>query len=373
MPYQTRIAKVEGDPEPSVAEAADLLRQGELVAFPTETVYGLGADATNPRAIQKIFEAKQRPADNPLIVHVAGRDMARAYSSQTSPYVDVLADHFWPGPLTVVLPAAALLRKSLCAGLDTVALRMPNHPLALALIAATGVGLAAPSANLSGKPSPTTAQHVFHDLGGRIPLILDGGPCRVGIESTVLDLSTSVPLILRPGMVTAADLTRVLGFPVAYADDRESKKRSPGTRYRHYSPRARVFLLDPSVSEASFQRLLTFLEHGGSVGYIGNRIVPARQHGLSLEHLEYGPESLGPNLYAALRSMDERAVASVVIDGIREELGGFTIMDRLKKAASFYFKTSAETESYLQNRRADEDNRDDFPPKNTWVPDRERR
>jgi L-threonylcarbamoyladenylate synthase len=225
-----------------VGQAAHLLRQGAVVAFPTETVYGLGADIFLPAAIAQIYAAKGRPSDNPLIAHVTDRAMAATIADYLPPAFDQLVRRCWPGPLTLVVPKKSTVPDI---GLATIGIRCPQHPLALALIAAVGHPLVAPSANLSGRPSPTTAAHVRADLDGKIAAILDGGPCLVGIESTILDLTTPVPTILRPGAITAADISAVLGVPVAMAehDDQSANiPKAPGMKYRHYAPTVPVYI-----------------------------------------------------------------------------------------------------------------------------------
>lgn len=227
---------LDGTLDADIDHAAELLRAGQLVAFPTETVYGLGADAFSAEAVAAVYRAKERPADNPLIVHLAN-SAAMERCALVNDAARRLASMFMPGPLTLVLPALDAVPEIVRAGLFTVALRVPDHSVARALIERSGP-LVAPSANRSGRPSPTRAEHVMSDLGGRIAAVLDGGPCRVGIESTVLDLSGDEPLLLRPGIVSREEIESVLGLPVrllAGGDD-EAARRSPGTRHRHYAP-----------------------------------------------------------------------------------------------------------------------------------------
>lgn len=240
----------EPEPEPLIRSAAEILRRGGLVAFPTETVYGLGADATNPAAVAKIFAAKGRPGTNPLIVHVADAEVARRYVAAWPAAAGALAERFWPGPLTLVLPKRpGLVVDAVTAGLPTVGVRVPNHPLALRLLRAFDGPVAAPSANLSNHVSPTTAQHVREELGAKVDLILDGGACDVGIESTVLDLSAARPAILRPGRVTRAEIESVIG-PVAdlagQVSPAEAAAASPGQHERHYAPRTTAYRFNPA-------------------------------------------------------------------------------------------------------------------------------
>ena len=234
-----------------IGEAAEALRVGRLVAFPTETVYGLGANALDPSAVKRIFEAKGRPATNPLIVHVTGPAQAQELAAVWPRAAEALAQHFWPGPLTLVLPRTLRVCDEVTGGGPTVALRMPAHPVALALLEAAGVPIAAPSANRSSRLSPTTAQHVVRQLGGLIDIILDAGPCRGGIESTVLDLTTLPPRILRPGLITATEIRAVIGLPVddtmTAAHHGDKPARSPGQMARHYAPRTRLVLASPDA------------------------------------------------------------------------------------------------------------------------------
>lgn len=327
--------------DPAVAEAAALLRTGGLAAFPTETVYGLGADATNREAVEEIFYVKGRPADNPVIVHIADLAMLETVAASGDPRVARLAASFWPGPLTLVLPAKEAVRPA-CRGLDTVGVRMPDHPVALALLRAAGVPVAAPSANRSGRPSPTTAQHVLDDLGGRIPLILDGGPCRIGIESTVLDLSTPALQVLRPGHVSAEAIAETLGAPLSPATE-EALWRSPGTHHPHYRPQAPVIVLGPGLSDAVVARLIARLIAllDGRLGYVatGTRN-PVRAPSLEIIHTGQG---LASGLYASLRELDLRGVAAILVEAPPH---GEAVWDRLRRAAWRVITTDAEADSF---------------------------
>ena len=233
----------------SIRRAAALLRAGELVAFPTETVYGLGADALNAEASARIFAAKGRPADNPLIAHIAGENgLAGLIALEPCACARALMRAFWPGPMTLIFPKSPRVPREVTAGLDTVAVRMPSHPVARALISAAQTPIAAPSANRSGRPSPTTAAHVLEDMEGRIPLILDGGPCEVGLESTVVDVTGARPRILRPGGVTLEMLEGVVGDVdvdegVLHQLQAGSQARSPGMKYKHYAPKGEVTIV----------------------------------------------------------------------------------------------------------------------------------
>jgi len=308
----------------SIAEAARLIRAGELVAFPTETVYGLGGDATNARAVAKIFEAKGRPQFNPLISHVAGASDARRLV-QWNTTADKLAAKFWPGPLTLVLPRAAGSPIALLAtaGLDTVAIRAPAHPMAQALIAAAGVPIAAPSANRSGAVSPTRAEHVAESLGDKVAMILDGGPCTVGVESTVLDLTSERPVLLRPGGATREAIEAVIG-PVALSDALPSggaARKSPGQLRSHYAPGRPVRLEATSVS--ADEGLLAF----------GPRPLAGARKTLNLSVAGDLGEAAA-NLFADLRALDRPDIVRIAVMPVPHSGLGLAINDRLRRAAA---------------------------------------
>lgn len=308
----------------SVAEAAALLRAGKLVAFPTETVYGLGGDATNDRAVAAIFEAKGRPQFNPLISHVL--DAAAAQSLvQWSETAEKLAARFWPGPLTLVLPRAKDSPISLLAtaGLDTMAIRAPSHSVAQALIRATGRPIAAPSANRSGAVSPTRAEHVAESLGERVPLILDGGPCLVGVESTVLDLTAAQPTLLRPGGATREGIEAVVG-PIALSDaipGGEAAPRSPGQLASHYAPARPVRLGATSVS--ADEGLLAFGPGAPQGAMLTCNLSPSGDLG-----------EAAANLFAMLRSLDRPGIGRIAVMPIPQTGLGLAINDRLRRAAA---------------------------------------
>jgi L-threonylcarbamoyladenylate synthase len=324
--------------DPALLAAAAILRRGGLVAFPTETVYGLGANALNPEAVEKIFAAKQRPHWDPVIVHVANVAAARALTLAWPRSADRLAEVFWPGPLTMLLPRAAQVPALCTAGRDKVGVRMPSHPVALALIAAAGVPIAAPSANRFGHTSPTTAAHVLADLDGRIDAILDAGSCDVGVESTVLDPTADPPVIYRPGGITAEQIRSVLGS-VRVAERNVSTEvppeslESPGLGIRHYAPRAHLILVE---SEAEFHLALAReapLHRTGAL--LPSGWATPKQNVTALPWGNWSePESLARDLYQQLRSLDDLGVEVIVCpmpppDGI-----GLAIRDRLRKAAS---------------------------------------
>lgn len=311
-------------------KAAALIHAGGLVAFPTETVYGLGAAINDPEAIKKIFTVKSRPAANPLIVHIAHPDQFGEVAAAVPETARRLAGCFWPGPLSLVLPRAPEVSPLVSAGLSTVAIRMPDHPVALALIAAAKVPVAAPSANLSGRPSPTSARHVLEDLAGKIEAVLDGGPCPVGVESTVLDLSGARPVILRPGAITPEELAAVLGStPVmAFAHAGNASPR-PGMKFRHYAPRSRLYLITGPPGRR--HRLAVRLTR-----YFCSRGLPAAH----FNPAEFGflsrkePSRLAHSFYAALRSYDQAGIRIILAEEIPSCGVGATIMNRLRLAAT---------------------------------------
>jgi L-threonylcarbamoyladenylate synthase len=315
-----------------IARAAAVIRRGGLVAFPTETVYGLGADATNEEAVRKIFEAKRRPADNPLIAHVAGRYMLDRVASGVSPASERLIERFWPGPLTLVFARKPAVAESVTAGLDTVAVRMPENRVAIDLIRAADVPVAAPSANVSGRPSPTRASHVLRDLEGRVDMILDGGATNIGIESTVLDMTADPPVILRPGWVTRELLSETIG-PVSALPSAEESRRSPGTRHRHYSPRARVVLIEGAKPQFIARVCGEYLKEG-RVGFIGSAQIDIDEPGFYSINLANNACAYARSIYNALRELDEKDVRVIVVEGIDESREGAAVMDRLRRAAS---------------------------------------
>jgi L-threonylcarbamoyladenylate synthase len=319
-----------------IEQAALIIRLGGLVAFPTETVYGLGADAMNEQAVQKIFQAKGRPADNPLIVHVNSREMLYRVAGEVNDKASRLIEKFCPGPLTLVLTRQPEVAPTVSAGLQTVAVRMPNHLVALALIDKADTPIAAPSANSSGKPSPTSALHVLRDLDGRLEMILDGGTTDIGIESTVLDVTQDVPMILRPGWITQEMIAEIVG-EVRQAISEDELKRSPGTRYRHYSPRARVVLLE-NVPAEFIHKFCTDLLKTEFVGLISKTPVFIDDSHFAAILLEDSPVDYARQIYAALRELDEKNPGVIVVEGINEKGEGIAVMDRLKRAASEFHR-----------------------------------
>ena len=323
----------------SIALAADLLRRGELVALPTETVYGIAADARNPEAVKKIFEAKGRPQDNPLIVHICGMQMLHGLVSSVPPWAQKLAAAFWPGPLTMVLPRGPEVADVTCAGLDTVGIRMPSHPVVQAVIQASGVAFAAPSANLSGKPSPTNAADTFADMDGRLPLILDGGESKVGVESTVVSVVGEHPVLLRPGYITKEQMEAALGEEVLVSHAILEKlrpgetARSPGMKYKHYAPKAQV-----TIVQGSFAQYRAYVAaHAGPGVYA--LCFDGEGAQLPVPAIEYGgagdDAAQAHHLFAALRALD-RAGARVAYARAPERDGvAMAVYNRLLRAAAF--------------------------------------
>lgn len=336
MRHETLMVKVDpSNPEKeAIAKAAEIIKRGGLVAFPTETVYGLGADALNPGAVKRIFLAKGRPLDNPIIVHVADLEHLRILTDDMMAEAATLMERFWPGPLTLLFKRSAKVPKAVTAGQKTVAVRMPKNNVALALIRAFGGPIAAPSANLSGRPSGTTGIHVFQDLGGKIDLVLDAGPVEVGVESTVLDISTHPPTILRPGAVTTEQLEQTIG-EVVMGKERQLLRRSPGTRYRHYSPKAGVILAEENNKEMIAQLIEQYTKEGRKVGvitrqphfYQSNKKVIVKA--MPPELKEYAKQ-----MFAVIRELDEEEVDEIIVEEVEEKGIGTAIMDRLRRAAS---------------------------------------
>ncbi|WP_318506797.1 L-threonylcarbamoyladenylate synthase [Bacillus sp. T3] len=323
---------------PQITQAATLLKNNEVVAFPTETVYGLGGNAESDEAVAKIFGAKGRPADNPLIIHIAETAQLEAFTSGIPQSAAILMETFWPGPLTIVLKKKeGKLSELATAGLSTVAVRMPAHPLALALIKQSGLPIAAPSANVSGKPSPTLARHVEEDLTGKIAGIVDGGPTGVGLESTVIDCTEVVPVILRPGGITKEQIEEVIGkVSVDPAlKNAEATPKSPGMKYRHYAPNAPLFLVNGS--HAFLQKLVTEQQaEGKKVGILTTEeAVHDYQADLILACGQRNKlETVATSLYDTLRSFNDAEIDVIFSEIFPEEGVGQAIMNRLSKAAA---------------------------------------
>ena len=337
---KTELLKVN---EESVALGARLIREGELVGFPTETVYGLGANALDARAVAKIFEAKGRPQDNPLITHVACAEAIPPLVRAIPAAARKLMEAFWPGPMTLILPKADCIPDAVSAGLDTVGIRLPANADARRLIRAAGCPIAAPSANRSGRPSPTTALHVLEDMDGRIPLILDGGACQVGVESSVIDATGEVPVILRPGGITPEMVERVLGHvrvdehvmsPLREGD----VARSPGMKYKHYAPKAKAIIFSGApehVVSAICRRYDEQTAKGERVAILG---LDEHRYGdrtfISLGS-EKRPQEAAARLFAALRELDERGDTVALCEAVDTAGIGLAVMNRMGRAAAF--------------------------------------
>jgi L-threonylcarbamoyladenylate synthase len=322
--------------EADYTRAVELLRSGELVAFPTETVYGLGADAANPAAVAKIFAAKGRPADHPLIVHLAGHDAVDHWAEQVPAVAWELMETFWPGPLTLILKKQSWVPDAITGGQDTVGLRVPGHPVALELlrrfaaIAGEHAGIAAPSANRFGRISPTTAAHVKEELGDRISLILDGGPCKVGIESTIVDCSRGEPAILRPGHISQDHLAAVFGRQVPIQTETGAPRVS-GSLAAHYAPQTPMRIVAGS-------RLLDFLNaqrhKGDCCGVIGHSQAPQSGMPHVWRLLPADPVGYAHDLYAALRELDHAGVSLIAVEALPETEAWTAVSDRLRRAAA---------------------------------------
>ncbi len=318
----------------AIAKAADIIREGGLVAFPTETVYGLGADALNPEAVKKVFIAKGRPSDNPIIVHVAELEHLKMLTDNITPEAKRLIEKFWPGPLTLIFRKSARVPGIVTGGQDTVAVRMPKNNVALALIRAFRGPIAAPSANLSGRPSGTAGRHVFQDLGGKIDMVLDAGAVEVGVESTVLDLSTYPATILRPGAVTPEQLKPIIG-KVVLGKETQLLKRSPGTRYRHYSPKAEVTLVKEQNEEQIAQLIEQSTKAGRRVGLITRHPYFYESNGgVIVKMMPKDLKEYAKQMFAVIRELDEEGVDEIIVEEVEERGIGVAIMDRLRRAAS---------------------------------------
>ena len=349
---ETIIRHLEGGPaDDSVyREAAEWIKAGELVAFPTETVYGLGGNGLLAASASKIYAAKGRPSDNPLILHIADREALSGLVKEVPAGAEALMDAFWPGPLTLIFKKRKRVPRETTGGLDTVAIRMPSHPAALALIRAAGVPLAAPSANASGRPSPTKASHVYEDLKGRIPLILDGGDSPIGLESTIVDLSGTVPEVLRPGYIGLPALQAVLGTVVLdpsllETSDTDIVPRAPGMKYRHYAPQVPITLIEGEAKgRASYikQKAREAAEKQQRIAaLVSQETLPYYQddQGSHLLLLSLGErsrdESIAHALFSVLRQLDSLGLSHVYSETFETGPLGVAIMNRLRKAASF--------------------------------------
>ena len=344
-------------------EAIDLIRNDEIVAFPTETVYGLGGSAFSETAVRKIYEAKGRPSDNPMIVHISDLEMLSSIVKTIPENIRKLCERFWPGPLTILFEKSEKIPDIVTAGLNTVAVRMPSHPIALAFIKELGIPLAAPSANLSSRPSPTKAEHVFNDLQGKIPLIIDSGSCNVGVESTVIDVHKGHSVVLRPGGVNLEDLKGYLPKVEVFNNKNkelsdEFKPPTPGLKYRHYSPKAEIILIEGSIKFLEEKIVSLYFKYRTQKKRIGilhthkDIQVPSEilddpkckiiYLGL-LESDIYSYNSINADkiaegLFSTLREVDNQKIDLVIVEGISDKKIGLAVMNRLRKAASKIIK-----------------------------------
>ncbi len=320
-----------------IKEAADILAKGGLVAFPTETVYGLGADALNKEAVGKVYAAKGRPSDNPMIVHIASKDDILKLSTKLSTDMKKLMDNFWPGPMTMIVERKELIPDVTTGGLNTVGIRMPSDETARKLIELSGCPVAAPSANLSGKPSPTTAQHVIDDLDGRVDCIICGKDCEVGIESTVIDMTGETPMILRPGIITKADIESVLGKEILLDptlnkrpdrfNNEEFKPKAPGMKYKHYAPKAEMIIFEgnrDNVKKAIDEERRMRESHGEKVCII--------------DFEDSAQEDAAKQYFARLREADRTGCDVILGSALTEEGVGFSVMNRMLKSAGYNIK-----------------------------------
>jgi L-threonylcarbamoyladenylate synthase len=338
-----KVSPVQPEPE-KIKIAAQTIREGGLVAFPTETVYGLGANALDERAVLRIFQAKNRPTDNPLIVHIANKEDVYLLAETVPSKAEILIDRFWPGPLTLLMPKSELVPAATTAGLVTVAIRMPSHPIARALIAEADVPIAAPSANLAGRPSPTTAQHVWDDLSGKIEVLIDGGEVGFGVESTVLDLTADPPTVLRPGPVTVGELRQILGrvevHPIATAEIPAEAviARAPGMKYRHYAPSAEVVVVEgplPRVVGKIQELWQEYQREGKRVGIMATEETAGEYQSAIVKVVgtRRNLRTVAKNLFQTFRDFDREGVDVILAEGVEISGIGLAIMNRLRKAA----------------------------------------
>lgn len=335
------FTRIFGTTTEEIKQAAEIIKEGGLVAFPTETVYGLGADALNAEAVGKVYAAKGRPSDNPMIVHISSKDDVLKLTPRITADMQKLMDAFWPGPLTMVVPALEIIPKVTTGGLDTVGIRMPSEPAAAELIRLSGVPIAAPSANLSGKPSPTSYKHVADDLDGRIDGIIAGGDCDAGIESTVVDMTEVMPSVLRPGIITAEQLSEVLGKKVGIdpallekpdifnnggllETGADFKPKSPGMKYKHYAPKAEMVIYQGDPEKVKLAMAEEKVKRN-SFGQKVEVIVFDDEH----------PETAAHDFFARLRACDKAGVDVILAAALRENGIGFAVMNRMFKSAGY--------------------------------------
>lgn len=333
-----------------IIQGGEIIKEGGLVAFPTETVYGLGANGLDSEAVKGIYKAKDRPSDNPLILHIADVRDVEDLVEEIPDHAKLLMERFWPGPITLVLKKQKQVPAQVTGGLDTVAVRMPSHPIARALIAAAGVPIAAPSANRSGRPSPTLAEHVTRDLAGRVEMIIDGGPCQMGIESTVIDCTGETPMVLRPGSLSVEEMEELVGtlqldVGVATAENKEKDvaPKSPGMKYRHYSPEAQLLIIEGEDAEVQkkFIEMINSAEANLKLGFLATKEMVSQLQDHLVDHsvkVLGSREDLGEmaaNLFRLLREFDEEDVDLILAEGLPLHGLGLAVMNRLRKAAGY--------------------------------------
>lgn len=341
---ETEICYIDEEDKDKIIKAAKIIKNGGIVAFPTETVYGLGASAIDTNAVSKIFEAKGRPQDNPLIVHVADFDIYK-YVKEVPLKAKLLMDAFWPGPLTIIMKKSDLIPEKVTAGLDSVGLRMPENKIARTLIQYAGVPIAAPSANISGKPSPTSIEHCIEDLNGKVDMIIGGGRCSVGIESTVVDATSEDIIILRPGAITEEMICEVAGSTsidpaVMKKPDKNLKPKAPGMKYRHYAPKAPMVVVigeEEEVIKYINDKIRVHYKKGQRAGVMAVEETIERYDASFKVSLgtKKNPGIIAANLFDCLREFDKIDVDYIYSEGFSEEGIGLAIMNRLKKAAGF--------------------------------------
>mgnify|MGYP004650555185 FL=1 len=332
-----------------IKEASDILHAGDMVAFPTETVYGLGADALDEKASKKIYAAKGRPSDNPLIVHVANEQQILPLVKEIPKSARKLMKAFWPGPLTIIFNKSDVVPYGTTGGLDTVAIRMPNHKVALTLIEESNIPIAAPSANTSGRPSPTTAMHVMDDLNGKISMVIDGGAVGIGIESTIVDVTGDIPMILRPGYINKKMLEEVVGEvtidkAILGPVSPDLKPKAPGMKYKHYAPKADFTMFDGDIDKVADrinELAESYIKKGYKVGIISSTESKDRyRYGEVISIGSRNNEiSISKNLYKVLREFDDKQVDYILGETFRSEELGQAIMNRLLKAAGYQVET----------------------------------
>ena len=324
----------------NIKRAGKLIRAGELVAFPTETVYGLGADGLNSTACRKIYTAKGRPSDNPLILHFANLSKVET-AAKILPAAEKLFAAFCPGPLTIILPKTKFVPDDVTGGLSTVGVRFPDNDIARALIKAADCPIAAPSANLSGRPSPTTPQAVFNDLRGKIEIILDGGACQFGVESTIIDVTLDVPEILRPGAITKEMLEEILG-EVKVASSISDKPRAPGMKYTHYAPKVPLTLIESSDEKIFRREIKNLRAENKIVGIMASHELITKLDAEKIIPVIYGRrgdlKNIATNLYESLRNFDNLPAQVILAEGVEDFGLGVAIMNRLRKAATFILR-----------------------------------